>query len=48
MAEMFTVRGDKNPRHNIPFRPVFDMAIALPFIVGLSLLRKKDTFLEPV
>jgi len=46
MAGMFTVRGDRNPRHNIPDRPVFDTAMALPFIIGLAIpLLRKKTFL---
>lgn len=41
IAGMFTVQGDDNPRHNIPYRPVFDAALALPFLLGLVLLLLK-------
>lgn len=38
---MAFVRGDANPRHNLPGRPVFDGLATLPFLLGLlSLLRR--------
>ena len=36
VLRMFLLRGDSNPLHNIPGRPVFDAAMALPFFWGLS------------
>ena len=35
VLRMFLVRGDLNPLHNSPGRPVFDAAMALPFFWGL-------------
>jgi len=35
--QMFVWRGDSNPRQNIPKRPIFDAAMALPFILSLAL-----------
>lgn len=35
--QMFTWRGDSNPRQNIPKRPIFDVAMALPFVLSLGL-----------
>ncbi len=32
--EAFFVRGDRIPRHNLPWRPVFEPALALAFIAG--------------
>lgn len=47
IAQMFTVQGDDNARHNIPYRPVFDLALALPFLLGilLPLLKRETRFL---
>lgn len=36
-AGMFFVRGDENPRHNLPNRPVFDPFFAVLFVAGLGL-----------
>ncbi len=36
VLRMFLLRGDANPLHNIPGRPVFDAAMALPFLLGLA------------
>ena len=36
-AAMFIWRGDFIPRHNVPLRPVFDIALAPFFLLGLSL-----------
>lgn len=36
-AAMFTFRGDANPRHNVPLRPVFDPFIALAAAIGLGI-----------
>ena len=33
---MFVLRGDENPRHNLPGRPVFDPAAAPWFALGLA------------
>ncbi len=38
VLRMFLLRGDVNPLHNIPGRPVFDAAMALPFLLGLAVL----------
>ncbi len=38
VLRMFFLRGDANPLHNIPGRPVFDAAMALPFFWGLATL----------
>ncbi len=35
VAGMFFVRGDENPRSNLPFRPVLDPFLAIGFIAGL-------------
>ncbi|MBC7264531.1 MAG: glycosyltransferase family 39 protein [Chloroflexi bacterium] len=32
---MFTTRGDFIPRHNLPYRPVFDLLMATAFLVGV-------------
>lgn len=34
---MFTFRGDFNPRHNVPLRPVFDPFVGLAAVLGLSI-----------
>ncbi|GAG23778.1 unnamed protein product, partial [marine sediment metagenome] len=34
---MFTNRGDFIPRHNVPFRPVFDPVLSAFFLLGLIL-----------
>jgi hypothetical protein len=34
---MFNWRGDFIPRHNLPYRPVFDLAMGLPFLLGLMI-----------
>jgi 4-amino-4-deoxy-L-arabinose transferase-like glycosyltransferase len=41
---MFTTRGDFIPRHNVPYRPVFDPALAAFFLLGLviSLMRARE------
>jgi 4-amino-4-deoxy-L-arabinose transferase-like glycosyltransferase len=33
---MFNWRGDFIPRHNLPYRPVFDLALGLCFLLGLA------------
>ncbi|MBI3287551.1 MAG: glycosyltransferase family 39 protein [Chloroflexi bacterium] len=33
---MFTTQGDFIPRHNLPYRPVFDPLMALFFLVGIG------------
>jgi len=35
---MFVWQGDRIPRHNAPWRPVFDPLLALSFLVGLVVL----------
>jgi 4-amino-4-deoxy-L-arabinose transferase-like glycosyltransferase len=35
VAKMFLIRGDSNLRHNVPGRPVFDLAMALAGLAGL-------------
>jgi hypothetical protein len=32
----FFVRGDRIPRHNLPWRPIFDPALALAFVAGVG------------
>ena len=41
---MFTARGDFIPRHNVPYRPVFDPALGTFFLLGLAicLLRLRE------
>jgi hypothetical protein len=39
-AGMFLVRGDPNPRNNIPNRPVFDPLLGILFVAGLGLAAK--------
>jgi 4-amino-4-deoxy-L-arabinose transferase-like glycosyltransferase len=34
---MFNWRGDFIPRHNMPYRPVFDLLIGLFFVLGLAI-----------
>ena len=38
----FLVQGDRIPRHNLPWRPVFDVGLGLAFLagVGVALLRR--------
>ncbi|MBC7258426.1 MAG: glycosyltransferase family 39 protein [Chloroflexi bacterium] len=36
VAAMFNVRGDFIPRHNVPFRPVFDPLLGAVFILGVA------------
>ncbi len=36
VAGMFFVRGDTNPRHNLPGRPAFDWILSVGFLVGLA------------
>lgn len=36
VARMFVARGDLNIRHNIPGRPVFDVLMAAPLVIGLA------------
>ena len=38
VLKMFLLRGDTNPLHNIPGRPVFDAAMALPLLLGVAAL----------
>jgi 4-amino-4-deoxy-L-arabinose transferase-like glycosyltransferase len=35
---MFNVQGDSIARHNLPGRPVFDLALSIFFLIGLGLL----------
>jgi hypothetical protein len=37
-AGMFFVRGDPNPRHNVPGRPLFDPLLGAAFLLGLAAL----------
>jgi len=37
----FFVRGDRIPRHNLPWRPIFDPALALAFLVGVGVAAKR-------
>lgn len=34
---MFSVRGDRDPRSNVPGMPAFDLLLSIPFMVGLGL-----------
>ncbi len=36
VGEMFLIQGDANLRHNVPGRPVFDLAMALATLAGLA------------
>jgi hypothetical protein len=40
-AGLFTVRGDRIPRHNVPLRPLYDPLSALFFLVGVGLCLAK-------
>ncbi len=33
--EAFFIRGDRIPRHNLPWRPIFDPALGLAFVAGI-------------
>lgn len=35
VAGMFSFRGDEDWTHNLPRRPVFDILMSLPFVIGL-------------
>ncbi len=37
----FFLRGDRIPRHNLPWRPIFDPALALAFILGLIVAARR-------
>ena len=39
--EAFFIRGDRIPRHNLPWRPIFDPALGLAFVVGLIAATKR-------
>ena len=43
VARMFFIKADANIRHNIPNRPVFDVLLAIPFLIGFvsGALQKK-------
>jgi 4-amino-4-deoxy-L-arabinose transferase-like glycosyltransferase len=43
VARMFFIKGDLQMRHNIPARPVFDVLMAAPFIIGLVAAWKPKT-----
>lgn len=36
VLRMFFIRGDANPLHNIPGRPIFDFAMTIPFVWGFT------------
>ncbi|MCU0500589.1 MAG: glycosyltransferase family 39 protein [Anaerolineae bacterium] len=36
-AAMFSIRGDMDPRSNVPGLPAFDILMSLPFVIGLGL-----------
>ena len=36
VIRMFFIRGDTNPLHNIPGRPIFDFTMAIPFLWGFA------------
>ncbi len=36
VAAMFVIRGDENPRSNLPGRPVLDPFLAIGFVIGLA------------
>jgi 4-amino-4-deoxy-L-arabinose transferase-like glycosyltransferase len=38
---MFNFRGDFIPRHNLPHRPVFDLALGLAFLLGLATVMRR-------
>ena len=37
----FFIRGDRIARHNLPWRPIFDPALGLAFIVGLAVALRR-------
>src|SRR5579859_1097110 len=37
VSRMFLIQGDSNLRHNVPGRPVFDLAMALAGLAGMAL-----------
>jgi len=39
--EAFFVRGDRIPRHNLPWRPIFDPALGLAFAAGVAAACKR-------
>jgi 4-amino-4-deoxy-L-arabinose transferase-like glycosyltransferase len=47
VAGMFFVRGDDNPRSNLPFRPALDPFLAVGFVAGLvaavATIRKRES-----
>jgi 4-amino-4-deoxy-L-arabinose transferase-like glycosyltransferase len=47
VAGMFFVRGDDNPRSNLPYRPVLDPFLAIGFVVGIvaaiATIRKRES-----
>jgi len=40
-AEAFFIRGDRIPRHNLPWRPIFDPALGLAFVAGIVAALKR-------
>ncbi|HCU98859.1 MAG TPA: hypothetical protein DGM69_05870 [Chloroflexi bacterium] len=42
VGRMFFIRGDYNPLHNIPGRPVFDLFMIVPFVFGIARLFNKN------
>ncbi len=39
--EAFFIRGDRIPRHNLPWRPIFDPALGLAFAAGVVVALKR-------
>lgn len=40
-AGLFFIRGDFNPRHNIPLQPVYDPLMGAAFVVGLGIVLRR-------
>ncbi len=39
--EAFFIRGDRIPRHNLPWRPIFDPGLGLAFLVGAAVALRR-------
>ncbi len=40
-AEMFFLRGDRIWRHNVPWRPIFDPALGVAFVLGVTVALRR-------
>ena len=41
---MFVWQGDRIPRHNVPYRPVFDLPMAAAFVAGLVVIVRQARY----